>query len=52
MKLNNRGWGYRMMILLMSILIIFLGVAIYYIHNYYSQISGNYNRVRSSYIGD
>lgn len=47
MKLNNRGWGYRMMTILMSILVIFLGIAIFYIYKYYSTIGkelpdGNY----------
>lgn len=39
MKLNNHGWGYRMMTLLMTILIGFLLVASYYIYNYYNKIS-------------
>ena len=30
MKLNNRGWGYRMMAFLLSILAIFFLIAIYY----------------------
>ena len=41
MKLNKNGWGYRMMTLLMSILVIFLLIAIYYIYNYYDKIKGN-----------
>ncbi len=35
MKLNNRGWGYGEMAILMSILIIFLIIAIYYIYKFY-----------------
>lgn len=38
MKLNNNGWGYQMMTLLMSILIVFLLVASYYIYNYYDKM--------------
>ncbi|MDD4705792.1 MAG: hypothetical protein PHS24_01075 [Bacilli bacterium] len=38
MKLNNKGWGYRMMIFLMIILSTFLLVAIYYIYRYYNTI--------------
>lgn len=41
MKLNNNGWGYRMMALLMGILIFFLLIAIYYIYNYYGEIGIN-----------
>ena len=36
MKLNKNGWGYGTMILLMSILIIFLAIAIYFIYRFYS----------------
>lgn len=35
MKLNNHGWGYGMMFLLMSILVLFLLIAIYFIYKYY-----------------
>lgn len=35
MKLNNRGWGYGEMAILMSILIIALIVAVYYIYRFY-----------------
>lgn len=35
MKLNNKGWGYRMMIFLMTILCVFLLIAIYFIYRYY-----------------
>lgn len=38
MKLNNKGWGYRMMIFLMIILSTFLLVSIYYIYRYYNTI--------------
>jgi len=38
MKLNNNGWGYRMMIFLMIILSTFLLIAIYYIYQYYDII--------------
>lgn len=40
-KLNNNGWGYRMMAFLMSILVIFLLIAIYYIYNFYGKIKDN-----------
>ena len=40
-KLNNNGWGYRMMAFLMSILVIFLLVAIYYIYTFYGKIKNN-----------
>ena len=43
MKLNNNGWGYRMMALLMGILVFFLLVAIYYIYNYYDDITKSIN---------
>ncbi|MBR1414228.1 MAG: hypothetical protein IJ574_06175 [Bacilli bacterium] len=34
-KLNNRGWGFRDMIIIMCVLIIVLFVAVYYIHRLY-----------------
>jgi len=34
-NLNNKGWGLGMMLLLMSILIIFFLVAIYFIYKFY-----------------
>ncbi len=51
MKLNNRGWGFRAMFFLMSILFCFFLVAIYMIYNYYDKIgnnhpSGNYVEVK------
>ena len=51
MKLNNRGWGYRMMAFLMFILVAFLLVAIYYIYKYYDRMKSDYNRVeRTNYM--
>ncbi len=38
MKLNKRGWGYGTMILLMTILCLFLIVAIYYIYRLYNNV--------------
>ena len=44
MKLNNRGWGYRMMAFLMAVLILFLTIAIIYINSFYDKIkNGGYN---------
>ena len=52
-KIDNRGWGYRMMILLMSILVIFLFIAVFYIYTFYGKIknhsSANKNNI---YIGE
>ncbi len=42
MKLNNKGWGYRMMVFLMTILCSFLLVAIYFVYKYYETISKSY----------
>ncbi|MDD2504759.1 MAG: hypothetical protein PHF21_00625 [Bacilli bacterium] len=42
MKLNNNGWGYGMMIILMSILFVFLLIAIYFIYRFYSNFEQNY----------
>lgn len=41
-KLNNHGWGYKMMILLMTILIVFLFVAVYYIYKYYDTMKNTF----------
>lgn len=41
MKLNNKGWGYRMMALLMTILVIFLIVAIFFIYKFYTNVGKN-----------
>lgn len=43
MKINKQGWGFRMMLLLMGILIFALLVAIYYIYNYYDKIINTFN---------
>lgn len=43
MKINKQGWGFRMMLLLMGILIFALLVAIYYIYNYYDKIIDTFN---------
>jgi len=51
MKLNNRGWGYRMMAFIMFVLVAFLLVAIYYIYKYYDRMKSDYNRVeRTNYM--
>lgn len=46
MKLGNQGWGYRMMALLMSILIIALLIASYYIYKYYDQMKNIGNNIQ------
>lgn len=38
MKLNNRGWGIKEMLLLSAVLIFFFGVAIYFIYMLYSSL--------------
>jgi len=38
MKLNNRGWGIKEMLLLSSILVFFFGVALYFIYVFYNSI--------------
>lgn len=38
MKLNNNGWGYGMMVFLMTILCAFLLVGVYFIYKYYNSI--------------
>lgn len=45
MKLNKKGWGYRMMAFLMSILVISLLVASYYIYKFYDRMKSDFNRV-------
>lgn len=51
MKLNNKGWGFRAMFFLMSILVAFFMVAIYMVYRYYdtieqtARITGSYVRV-------
>ncbi len=39
MKLNNKGWGIREMLLLSGILIFFFGLAIYFIYIFYDSLS-------------
>ncbi len=41
MRLNDKGWGYRMMIFLMTILCIFLLISIYYIFRFYNAFELN-----------
>jgi cell division protein FtsL len=41
MKLNNKGWGFRDMFILMGILIAFLIVAIIMIYRYYDSMEKN-----------
>lgn len=43
MKINKKGWGFRMMLLLMGILIFALVIVIYYIYNYYDDIINTFN---------
>lgn len=43
MKLNNRGWGLREMLVLSAILIFFFCVAIYFIYLFYSSFSNSFN---------
>lgn len=54
MKLNNRGWGFKEMIILTSILLIFLLVAAYYIVILYSSFGATpgsvYDRLETSMI--
>lgn len=38
MKLNNKGWGFGTMIFLITILCLFLIIAIYYIFRLYNNI--------------
>ncbi len=45
MKLNNKGWGFRMMLFLMSVLCIFLAIAIYYIYIYYTAIEKSFGYI-------
>ena len=51
MKLNKHGWGYKMMTFLMSILVIFLLIKVYFIYNYYNKVRG-YNYIGNVMIGD
>lgn len=44
MKLNKKGWGFRMMAFLMGVLAIFFVIAIVLIYNYYNNISGKLKR--------
>ena len=41
MKLNNKGWGFTEMFVLMGILIIFLGIAIFFIYRMYNGLEQN-----------
>ena len=41
MKLNNRGWGYKMMSFLILILFIFFCIAVYYIYIFYKNVGSN-----------
>lgn len=38
MKLNKKGWGFKMMLFLMGLLIFALLIAIYFIYKFYSEI--------------
>ena len=38
MKLNKNGWGFKMMLFLMGLLIFVLLIAIYFIYKFYSEI--------------
>ena len=48
MKLNNQGWGYRMMIFLISILSLFLLLAIYFIYRLYNNFETNNYQIKTS----
>ena len=50
MKINNRGWGYRMMAFLLFILACFFFFFFYYIYNYYVDIKGDYRNINSNYV--
>lgn len=39
MKLNKNGWGFKMMLFLMGLLIFALLIAIYFIYKFYSEIN-------------
>lgn len=52
MKLNNRGWGYKMMAFLMSILAAFFLVALYYIYRFYNRMPRNMMIVNSTIMGE
>lgn len=41
MKLNNKGWGFSEMLTLMSLLIIFLGIAVFFIYRLYYNLEEN-----------
>lgn len=43
MKVNKKGWGFKMMILLMGILIFSLLIAIYGIYRFYDEIKDTFN---------
>ncbi len=47
MKLNNKGWGFTEMIVLMTVLIIFLGIAVFFIYRLYNNLEAN-NVIKSS----
>ena len=49
MKLNNRGWGFRSMLILSAILIFFFSLAIYFIYLLYSSLSMDL-RSESDYV--
>ena len=38
MKLNKKGWGFKMMLFLMGLLIFALLIAIYFIYKFYIEI--------------
>lgn len=38
MKLNRKGWGFKMMLFLMGLLIFALLIAIYFIYKFYIEI--------------
>lgn len=39
MKLNTKGWGFKMMLFLMGLLIFALLIAVYFIYKFYSEIN-------------
>lgn len=39
MKLNKKGWGFKMMLFLMGLLIFALLIAVYFIYEFYNEMN-------------
>ena len=39
MKLNKKGWGFKMMLFLMGLLIFALLIAVYFIYKFYNEMN-------------